>query len=411
LDLRTKRGQILFFVITFSSAILAQFLSFDSLKEIYWHRHDKCSNFTCPEVATSGVLEKQEFLEPKRPQYMIIGDDPNGAHLRHVKKVLDRLGLKRVFENETKSEDVDLFWSHSYPFIKDRPRMSNLRGHQKVNHYPGIGYITNKVDLAATNLKYIPKSFRLPNQEKELREYAEKNPEKLFVQKNNQHRHIKIRKISEIDFTRNDTFIQEYIDNPLLVDGLKFDIGVYTIITSVDPLRLYIYHGDVLLRYCSVKYHPFDPENVDKYIVGDDYVPSWEVPSLSKFYNGMGMGMRQSFDAYIESKGYDSKILWSRVEDAIRQTILSKESEMAKLLGNYRYKQAFFEMIRFDLIADDALNVYVMEANMSPNLSSAHFQQNTLLYEQVIFNLLNLVGVGSYLNRESFVRRYLKRFA
>lgn len=71
----------------------------------------------------------------------------------------------------------------------------------------------------------------------------------------------------------------------------------------------------------------------------------------------------------------------------------------------YRYQQIFFEMIRFDLIIDNDLRVYVMEANMSPNLSSAHFFQNTLLYEQVIYNMLNLVGVGSYLERDSFLRR------
>lgn len=62
-------------------------------------------------------------------------------------------------------------------------------------------------------------------------------------------------------------------------------------------------------------------------------------------------------------------------------------------------------MMRFDLVIDDDLKVTLMEANMSPNLSSAHFQPNMLLYEQVIFNLLNLVGVGSYLDRDSLRKR------
>lgn len=46
-----------------------------------------------------------------------------------------------------------------------------------------------------------------------------------------------------------------------------------------------------------------------------------------------------------------------------------------------------------------------MEANMSPNLSSAHFLPNTLLYEQVIFNLFNLIGIGSSIHRESLQTR------
>lgn len=53
----------------------------------------------------------------------------------------------------------------------------------------------------------------------------------------------------------------------------------------------------------------------------------------------------------------------------------------------------FFEMVRFDFLVDEDLNVYLMEANMSPNLSSLHFAPNKLLYEQVIFSLLSLVGL------------------
>ena len=32
---------------------------------------------------------------------------------------------------------------------------------------------------------------------------------------------------------------------------------------------------------------------------------------------------------------------------------------------------------------------------MSPNLSSGHFAGNKLMYEQVVYGLLNLVGVAS----------------
>ena len=54
----------------------------------------------------------------------------------------------------------------------------------------------------------------------------------------------------EIDLTKgsNEYFVQEYIANPLLVDGRKFDIGVYTVLTSIDPLRVYVYDREVLMR-------------------------------------------------------------------------------------------------------------------------------------------------------------------
>lgn len=251
-------------------------------------------------------------------------------------------------------------------------------------------------------MKYIPKAFRLPKDAEKFKEYSLEHPDKLFVVKHYQHRHIKIMKVSDINFKNNETFIQEFIANPLLVDGHKFDIGVYTIITSIDPLRVYIYAGDVLFRYCPQKYHPFDPENLDKYVVGDDYLPTWEVPSLTKYYNSYGLGMKGSFDAYMKSQGKDPQIIWRQVEDAIRLAILTKEPLLKSVASRYKNKHNFFEMDRFDLIIDEDLKVYLIEANMSPNLSSAHFKQNSLLYEQVIYNLLSLVGVANYVDRKSF---------
>lgn len=55
-------------------------------------------------------------------------------------------------------------------------------------------------------------------------------------------------------------------------------------------------------RFCPNKYHPFDPDVQDKYVVGDDYLPTWKVPSLAPFYNDFGFGMKGSFDAWLRAQ-------------------------------------------------------------------------------------------------------------
>lgn len=56
-------------------------------------------------------------------------------------------------------------------------------------------------------------------------------------------------------------------------------------------------------RFCPEKYHPFNASIVDKYVVGDDYLPIWMVPSLKTYYNELGFGMKESFNAYMRSIG------------------------------------------------------------------------------------------------------------
>jgi tubulin polyglutamylase TTLL4 len=47
---------------------------------------------------------------------------------------------------------------------------------------------------------------------------------------------------------------QEYLDTPHLINGFKYDMRIYVLISCYDPLRIYIY-DDGLARFATEKYN------------------------------------------------------------------------------------------------------------------------------------------------------------
>ena len=55
--------------------------------------------------------------------------------------------------------------------------------------------------------------------------------------------------------------VQEYVEKPLLLDGYKFDLRIYVLITSCDPLRVFLFN-DGLVRMSTEKYLPPQENNL-----------------------------------------------------------------------------------------------------------------------------------------------------
>ena len=77
-----------------------------------------------------------------------------------------------------------------------------------------------QVQLSTADIGGIPVAFDLSKHRNGFWEYAAQHPDSLWLAKNKLQRHVALKSLNEIreKFNEKDTFLQEFIKNPLLID-------------------------------------------------------------------------------------------------------------------------------------------------------------------------------------------------
>ena len=90
-----------------------------------------------------------------------------------------------------------------------------------------------------------PKTWLLPQQYQAFKDYADKNPSKFFIQKEEASSCGKgiflVSKPSEQQQEVKGSIIQEYLEKPLLIEKRKFDIRLYVFISKLEPLKVHMF--------------------------------------------------------------------------------------------------------------------------------------------------------------------------
>lgn len=295
-----------------------------------------------------------------------------------VGQVAKECGM-RIVPYET---DWDVLWSD--PCINQETHL-RLKRFQRTNHFPRITELCRKNALA-TNLNlmkdefpkdynFFPTTWILPQDYSKVRASLKRKKSALIIKPDNGsngHGIFLVRNLRHLQMEPNKRYIcQEYIDNPFLIDGYKFDIRVYTLITSCDPLRIYT-HSAGLVRFATVKYEKPITGNLKNRFMhltnysvnkkSNDFVYDGEIGSKRKI---------STVNEWLDRNGYNVKETWARIDDVIIKSILSAEPSLKRMyssvFSSHCYHTACFQLLGFDILLDDQLNPYVLEINHSPS--------------------------------------------
>uniref|UniRef100_A0A8B9T7G5 Tubulin--tyrosine ligase-like protein 5 n=1 Tax=Anas platyrhynchos TaxID=8839 RepID=A0A8B9T7G5_ANAPL len=297
---------------------------------------------------------------------------------RLVRSILTAHGFHEVHPS---SSDYNLMWtgSHLKPYL-----LRSLTDIQKVNHFPKSYELTRKdrlyKNVSRMQLAHgfkafhiLPQTFILPA---EYQDFCSKTGAQWIVKPVASSRGRGVYLINNPNqiVLEDNILVSRYISNPLLIDDFKFDVRLYVLVTSYDPLVIYLYE-EGLARFATVRYDQASKNiknqfmHLTNYSVNKksgDYV-SCDDPEVEDYGNKWSMS---AMLRYLKQEGRDTAALMANVEDLIIKTVVSAELAIATACKTFlSHRGSCFELYGFDVLIDDTLKPWLLEVNLSPSLA------------------------------------------
>lgn len=249
----------------------------------------------------------------------------------------------------------------------DVPEVANkftaLLPYQKLNHFPGMSNLARKSRLARnfdrlrklfpSDYDFCPKTWILPFDMHDFSQHfgPDGTSARPFIVKPDhscQGRGVFLtRKLADI--SRDAIFVaQQYVARPLLIEGKKFDLRIYVLVTSCAPLRVYLFQ-DGLVRMCTAKYVvPTDANLEQRFMHLTNYAVNKRATNFEQNANAAedGQGSKRSlrwfFNWLRESRdGAAVDELWRQIGDICLKSILSVQPVLAQ-----EYRSTFAKYMR-----------------------------------------------------------------
>ncbi|XP_008686520.2 tubulin polyglutamylase TTLL6 [Ursus maritimus] len=321
-----------------------------------------------------------------------------------VRRAAQRYGLREGGE----TNDWTLYWTD---YSVSLERVLEMKSYQKINHFPGMSEICRK-DLLARNmsrmLKMFPKDFHffprtwcLPADWGDLQNYSRSRKNKTYICKPDsgcQGRGIFITRTVKDIKPGEDMICQLYISKPFIIDGFKFDLRIYVLMTSCDPLRIFAYN-EGLARFATTSYSHPSIDNLDDICM---HLTNYSINKhSSNFIRDAHAGSKRklsTFSVYMENHGYNMEQIWRDIEDVIIKTIISAhpiiKHNYHTCFPSHTLNSACFEILGFDILLDHKLKPWLLEVNHSPSFSTDSWLDKEVK-DSLLYDTLVLINLGS----------------
>ena len=302
---------------------------------------------------------------------------------RVVVKACKSVGF--VIDQGHQDDNVQLFWvSSSEELQKLVPKLNPC---QRINHFLGMPEISSKEklarnvnksrDLCPRALNLTPKTWIIPTEIEAFNSYRSKlkpsSPDTFIVKPVTQKRGRGIKLVQNDDANFEEycdkILVQEYIENPLLDNGFKFDLRLYVLVTSCDPLEIYLCK-EGLWRKATEKYERPHHLNLTNEFM---HLTNYHINTESENFQRNSKQSLTEFSEWLRANKVDEKLLWTTISNDIVKAMIIVQPYLKRAYYSSRPNtgdsSVCFEILGFDILIDTNFKPWILEVNQSPNVS------------------------------------------
>lgn len=373
-----------------------------------------------------------KFRCAKLHRATVAGTDASSSEYNTIYDVLKSRGWK---EGEGDNE-WNIFWADK-DWIHGSYEKVHLDPHQHINHFLNHYELTRK-DLLVKNMKRMRRQYEKDGKSEEAHErfnvypmtYVVPQEYNMFVEEFKKHLGstwimkpvgksqgtgiFLVNKLAQVqnwkptnsykppaanrDLEDEETgkegpelyVVQKYVDDPLTIGGKKFDIRLYALVVSYQPLVVYMHRGG-FCRFSLSRY------TTDKSNMGDLAAHLTNV-AVQK-HSGKGAYKRTGgkwdvnyFRKYIHAiAGADTvNKMFSGIEDIVINSLLSVQKAMIS-------DKHAFELYGYDILIDRHFKPWLLEVNASPSLTANTVADYDMKFG-LLDDLLTLLDMEKYLS-------------
>ena len=302
------------------------------------------------------------------------------------------------------------------------PYLQTLNKYQKFNHFPMTWQLSRKDNLYnnfmnmknkfPNDFKYMPETYIMPRDydifiNEKLKNFNLNDKTNLWLLKPvASSRGRGIRLLTDLENIPKKILAAHYIYNPHLINGRKYDLRLYLLVTGYTPLKIYLFDNG-LARFCSEEYD-LNPEKMsDRYIHLTNY--SINKTSLNFVQNDSvsdELGEKWTLFTlknYFKKNNLDFDKVWEKIKDIIVKIILSVTDIAIPTIKPFKLSSGnLFELYGVDILLDDTLNPWLMEVNLNPSLN-CDSQLDLKVKSKLLTDIFNIIGAIPFSHDGKFI--------